>query len=149
MWLLSRGRTEEAKQTLKKLRGGASEERCTKEFQDMVHYTSKTDLNEFQTGNRIINYYRFYEEYLRNNYYHNTYRRNENRQVRCEKIVSLSNRARNAEAFANARDNNILYRPVVRRTVHSVSDVRVRHFRDARPSGLGHGQSENHLHPLA
>ncbi|VVC39585.1 Hypothetical protein CINCED_3A022308 [Cinara cedri] len=50
MWLLSKGRIEEAKQTLRKLRGGASEENCIKEFQDMVHYTSKMDLNDLETG---------------------------------------------------------------------------------------------------
>lgn len=45
MWLLSRGRTDESKQTLGKLRGGASEENCIAEFQDMVHYTSEINLN--------------------------------------------------------------------------------------------------------
>ncbi|VVC39588.1 Sugar transporter, conserved site,Major facilitator superfamily domain,Major facilitator, sugar [Cinara cedri] len=48
MWLLSRGRTEEAKQTLKKLRGDATEESCNKEFEDMIQYTS--NMNNPITG---------------------------------------------------------------------------------------------------
>lgn len=59
MWLLSRGRTEEAKQTFKKLRGGASETLCAKEFQDMIDYTSNTDPNKPPTGMQFIIYYRF------------------------------------------------------------------------------------------
>lgn len=51
MWLLSRGRTDESKQTLGKLRGGVSEENIIAEFQDMVHYTSEINLNNnIQTG---------------------------------------------------------------------------------------------------
>lgn len=50
MWLLSKGRTEEAKQTFRKLRGNASEEKCAAEFQDMVHYTSEINLNNNETG---------------------------------------------------------------------------------------------------
>ncbi|VVC39586.1 Sugar transporter, conserved site,Major facilitator superfamily domain,Major facilitator, sugar [Cinara cedri] len=49
MWLLSKNRKEEAKQTFKKLRGGASEENCIKEFQDMILYTSKMDLIDSPT----------------------------------------------------------------------------------------------------
>lgn len=59
MWLLSRGRAEEAKQTFKKLRGGASDTLCAKEFQDMIEYTSNMDPNKLPMGIQFIIYYKF------------------------------------------------------------------------------------------
>lgn len=50
MWLLSKGEVEEAKSTLKKLRGGASDEKCNAEFQDMVYYASDMNLDGHQKG---------------------------------------------------------------------------------------------------
>lgn len=44
MWLMSRGRTDEAKTTFIKLRGGVSEDKCAVEYEDMVHYTSEINL---------------------------------------------------------------------------------------------------------
>ncbi|KAL5238926.1 hypothetical protein ACI65C_006336 [Semiaphis heraclei] len=44
MWLMSRGRTEEAKNTFNKLRGGASEDKCAVEFRDMINYASEINL---------------------------------------------------------------------------------------------------------
>ncbi|KAL5242823.1 hypothetical protein ACI65C_010233 [Semiaphis heraclei] len=40
MWLLSRGKTDKARKVLMKLRGYVSEEKCAKEFQEMVQYVS-------------------------------------------------------------------------------------------------------------
>lgn len=50
MWLLSKSRTEEAHATLRKIRGGASEEQCAVEFQEMVHYVTEINLKNLQTG---------------------------------------------------------------------------------------------------
>lgn len=44
MWLMSRGRTDEAKSTFNKLRGSVGEEKCAVEFRDMVRYTSEMNL---------------------------------------------------------------------------------------------------------
>lgn len=44
MWLMSQGRTDEAKSTFNKLRGDAGEDKCAAEFRDMVHYTSEINL---------------------------------------------------------------------------------------------------------
>jgi len=44
MWLMSRGRTDEAKSTFNKLRGGVGEDKCAVEYRDMVHYTSEINL---------------------------------------------------------------------------------------------------------
>ncbi|XP_015365255.1 PREDICTED: facilitated trehalose transporter Tret1-2 homolog [Diuraphis noxia] len=47
MWLLSRGKMEKARKVLTKLRGYVSEEKCAKEFQEMVQYVSlSTKLEE-------------------------------------------------------------------------------------------------------
>lgn len=54
MWLLSKGRTDEAKQIFRNLRGGASEEKCNAEFQDMVRYASEMNINNDQKGTYII-----------------------------------------------------------------------------------------------
>lgn len=50
MWLLSRGRTDDAKNALRKLRGGATEDKCDEEFQDMVGYASETNPDDSQKG---------------------------------------------------------------------------------------------------
>lgn len=42
IWLLSRGKTDKARATLRKLRGYASEEKCAVEFQEMVHYVTQS-----------------------------------------------------------------------------------------------------------
>ncbi|CAI6348431.1 unnamed protein product [Macrosiphum euphorbiae] len=44
MWLMSRGRTDEAKSTFNKLRGGVGEDKFAVEYRDMVHYTSQINL---------------------------------------------------------------------------------------------------------
>lgn len=49
MWLMSRGRTDEAKSTFNKLRGSVGEEKCAAEFRDMVHYTSEMNLKNLPT----------------------------------------------------------------------------------------------------
>lgn len=50
MWLLSRGRMDEAKRTFRKLRGDATEEKCMAEFQEMVDYASEMSPKSQQTG---------------------------------------------------------------------------------------------------
>lgn len=59
MWLVSRGRTDEAKNTFNKLRGDAGEEKCAVEFRDMVHYASEINLKNLSTDgyNNINNKY--------------------------------------------------------------------------------------------
>lgn len=54
MWLLSKGRTDEAKQTFKNLRGGASEENSNAEFQDMVRYASEINIHNQKTGMKTV-----------------------------------------------------------------------------------------------
>ncbi|XP_015377505.1 PREDICTED: putative metabolite transport protein YwtG [Diuraphis noxia] len=44
MWLMSQGRTDEAKSTFNKLRGGVGEDKCAVEFRDMIYYTSEINL---------------------------------------------------------------------------------------------------------
>lgn len=48
MWLLTKGRTDKARIILRKLRGCVSEEKCAKEFQEMVQYVSQS----FKLGKR-------------------------------------------------------------------------------------------------
>lgn len=50
MWLLSKGKVDKAKNTLKSLRGSTSDEKCNAEFQDMVHYASEMNLNGQRKG---------------------------------------------------------------------------------------------------
>jgi hypothetical protein len=50
MWLLSKGEVDKAKSTLKRLRGGASDEKCDAEFQDMVRYASEMKPDGHQKG---------------------------------------------------------------------------------------------------
>lgn len=40
MWLLAKGKREKAQQTLCKLRGWVSKEKCSNEFREMIAYTS-------------------------------------------------------------------------------------------------------------
>lgn len=54
MWLLSWGRTEEAKQTLKKIRGDVSDEKCAAEFEDMVRYVSEMNQNNNSSTGKYL-----------------------------------------------------------------------------------------------
>lgn len=51
MWLLSKGKAEKAKQTFSKIRGGASEEKCASEFQEMIRYVAETNPSNLRSGN--------------------------------------------------------------------------------------------------
>ncbi|VVC39589.1 Sugar transporter, conserved site,Major facilitator superfamily domain,Major facilitator, sugar [Cinara cedri] len=46
MWLLSKGKTDKARKTLCKLRGWETEEKCAKEFEEMVEYVSSSTTTE-------------------------------------------------------------------------------------------------------
>lgn len=46
MWLLSKGKMNKARKVLMKLRGWVTEEKCAKEFQEMVQYVS-TRMGKF------------------------------------------------------------------------------------------------------
>ncbi|XP_050432006.1 facilitated trehalose transporter Tret1-like [Adelges cooleyi] len=48
MWLLSRGKVEKAKRSLRKLRGNASEEKCAFEFKEMVEYVLKKSADKVE-----------------------------------------------------------------------------------------------------
>lgn len=50
MWLLSKGKADEARAALRKLRGGATADKCDEEFQDMVGYAAETGPDDDQKG---------------------------------------------------------------------------------------------------
>ncbi|VVC30787.1 Sugar transporter, conserved site,Major facilitator superfamily domain,Major facilitator, sugar [Cinara cedri] len=53
MWLLTKGKTEKAKRTLRKLRGSVSYEMCSSEFREMVIYTRNGQNIENDMDNNV------------------------------------------------------------------------------------------------